>query len=65
MAIVWFSDEDRERMRAEEAAVAEIRAELYRLYELYARPESREPSPIPRRWSSDPVIDIRWRQDAC
>jgi hypothetical protein len=31
MAIVWFSDEDQERMRAEEAAVAETRAELYRL----------------------------------
>lgn len=56
MAMVWFSDEDRERMRRETAEAAEIRAEYDRICRKHAQPASREPPP---NWVKVGRLDIR------
>ena len=56
LAIIWFTDEDRERMRRENAELAGIGAEYDRICFKYARLASREPSPI--NWDKISQLDI-------
>ena len=46
MAIVWFSEYDRARLRREQAEAAKTRAEYDRICSKYARLASRDPSQI-------------------
>jgi hypothetical protein len=48
MAVIWFSHEDRERMRREKAEMAEIGAEYDRICARYARIARRPETPAER-----------------